>query len=343
MRAIAPKYTGRIWPNGKFGVSRVRETPFLPLVESQPETEETRWETAAIKVHGVEAVLKFQGKWKRVVHPDLSNDSKSPIAKKRGHGGITKHGRNLISSAAIVIEKKVSKRLLTFATVTLPAAPVEALLAVSQNWSAVVKQFVKNLRRGLTAAGLRSFVFGVTEIQEARLERTGIPALHLHLVFQGRNSERSSWAVDRKDVRRWWKQALSPYLPADTDYSSVENVQAIRKSAGSYLGKYMSKGAASIQKIIDAGLGEWLPSAWYTINHELRREVLSQVLRGENVGDFLNWLCHNPIAGWIRWLQPILVSRGDGSKYSVGFAGAFTAHGLDKIPPNVLRSRTTSV
>jgi len=253
LRAIAPKWTGRIWPNGKFGVSRVRETPFLSLCESHRETAESQFNSLGIKAHGVEAVLRFRGKWEKVCDPDLSNVPKSPIAVKRGLKGITRYGRNLISSAAVVAEKKYDRRLLTFATVTLPAAPVDRLRAVCADWSAVVKQFVKNLTRGLTAKSLPSFVFGVTEIQMKRFARDRVPALHLHLVFVGRNSVKSSWQVNRKNIRRWWRKALAPYLSADTNYDSVENVQQVRNSAAAYPGKYMNKGVSSIGSIDEAG------------------------------------------------------------------------------------------
>jgi len=331
MLAVSPKWTGRIWPNGKFGVSRVRETPFLSLCESHRETAETEFNSLGISAHGVEAVLKFRGKWEDVMRPDLSNVPKSPIAPKRGLKGITRYGRNLISSAAVVAESKYDRRLLTFATVTLPSAPVDCLQNLCAAWSTVVKSFVKNLTRGLKAKSLPAFVFGVSEIQEKRFERTGVPALHLHCVFVGRNSRKSSWQVDRKNIRRWWKKAIAPYLPADTNYDSVENVQQVKKSSAAYLGKYMSKGADSVARLVEQGLSDWIPSAWYTITHSFRREVLSKVLRGEEVGFFLNWLCHNVMVDFLRWVAPVMARSRDGTEFAVGFAGSFTESGLQKV------------
>lgn len=343
LAAIAPKHVGRIWPNGKFGVSRLRETPFPSLCESHRETAESEFNRLGIKAHGVMAVLEFRGLTKKVCDPDLSNVSKSPIRAKRGHGGITRHGRNLISSAAVVAEERYDRRLLTFGTVTLPSVEPEYLKLIAENWSIVVKRFVKNLTRGLRSKELPSLVFGVTEIQEGRLAKFGVPALHLHFVFVGRNSRKSSWQVNRKNIRRWWKQALSPYVPTDTDYSSVENVQAIRKSAAAYLGKYMTKGASAIAKLVESGFADWIPSAWYTITHEFRRLVLSKVLSGEQVGEFLNWICHNVMAGWINWVSPVLISRSDGSQYSIGFGGRFSSMGLKKVQEIFVSAKITTV
>lgn len=331
MQAIEPKFTGRVWPTGKFGVSRVRETPFLSLCQSHHETHETQWKSSLVKVHGAIAVLRFLGKLEMVLNPDLSNVSKSPIRSRRGHKGIPRYGRNLISSAAVVMERKFDRKLLTFGTVTLPSAPDEHLLQIARNWSAVVKQFVKNLRRGLQSKALPSQVFGVTEIQEKRLERFGIPALHLHFVFVGRSSRKASWQVNRKNIRRWWKSAIAKYLPADTDYRSVENVGAIKKSAASYLGKYMSKGSAAIAKVIEKGFADWIPSAWYTISHELRREVLSAVRSGEQVGNFLNWICSNRVQNLLSWFQPVAIERSPGFIYQVGFCGTLSQQGLDSL------------
>lgn len=329
--AIAPKYVGKIWPTGKFGVSRLREAPFLPLVESQPETEETRWNKALNKTHGILAVLEYQGKLESVLHPDLSNVSKSPLKKRRGTKGISRHGRNLISSAAVITERNHDRRLLTFGTVTLPSASADELLAAAQNWSAIVKQFVKNLTRGLHKAGLLPTVFGVTEIQMKRFEKHGVPALHLHFVFLGRSSRRSAWQVSRHDIRRWWTKSISKYFHPDTNYSSVENVQQVKKSAASYLGKYMSKGEGAIASLIEQGFEAWIPSAWFTISHDLRREVLHNVMRGEKVGELLNWLCHNVISSYLKWVAPININRSDGSQFAVGFAGTLSKLGLDKI------------
>lgn len=331
IQAVSPRFTGRIWPTGRFGVSRVRETPILSPAQSHRETDESQFNALAIKAHGAEAVLRFREKWEEVAHPDLSNVPKSPIAAKRGLKGITRHGRNLISSAAVIQERNYDRKLLSFGTVTLPGADAAELKLCSQNWSVVVKQFVKNLTRGLLRAGLPPQVFGVTEVQMRRFERYGVPALHLHFVFVGRSSKRSAWLVKANDIRGWWKQAIQRYFSPGTDYSSVENVQGIRKSVSAYLGKYMSKGAAAIAKVVEAGFADWMPSAWFTISHELRREVLHNVMRGEEVGNFLNWLCHNVVKDWVLWVAPISIERPDGSVYGVGYAGTLSAQGLDKV------------
>lgn len=331
LEAIAPRFTGKIWPNGRFGVSRVRETPFPFFGQSQSETEETQWRNNAIAVHGLMAVVRFEGKEDVLCDPDLSNVPKSPIRKKRGQGGITRYGRNLISSAAILLERRYGRHLLTFATVTLPAAESSVLQAVSNSWSKIVKQFVKNLTRGLEAKALPSSICGVTEIQEKRLARTGVPALHLHLVFVGRNSRKSSWQVNRKNIRRWWKRAIAPYFPAGTDYSSVENVQQVKKSTSAYLGKYMSKGVAAIGSLVEAGLEDFIPSAWYTISHALRRCVLKAVVRGEECGNFLNWLCHNVMAAWVDYVCPVMAVAKDGSQFGVGYGGRLSSLGLRKV------------
>lgn len=329
--ATEPRFTGRVWPTGKFGVSRVRETPFLSEFKSHPETDETQFRNNAIAVHGLMAVAEYEGKADILRNPDLSNVSNSRMPKKRGQKGITRHGRNLISSAAVVAEKKYGRHLLSFGTVTLPDSSVEGLRAVSRDWSGVVKRFAESLKRGLQSKGLPAFSFGVTEVQPKRLARTGLPALHLHFVFVGRNSRRSAWKVTCKDIRRWWVAAIARYFPADTDFSSTENVKGIRVSAAAYLGKYMSKGVADIATLVEAGFEEWIPSAWYSISHEFRRHVLSQVVSGERVGDWLNWLCHVGGNQYARWIQPILIKNSSGREVAVGFSGTLNQAGQDTV------------
>lgn len=265
------------------------------------------------------------------MHTDLSNVSKSPTSQKRGHKGITRHGRNMISSAAVILERNYGRHLLSFATLTLPAAESHQLRAIAENWSAVLKQFAKNLSRSLLRQGLPVTLFGVTEIQMKRFARHGDPALHFHFVYVGRNSRKSAWLVDCKEVRRIWIQCIKQYFSSETRFDSTENVQGIKKSVAGYLGKYMSKGISQIQEVIDAGFEDWLPSAWWLMNFDLRREVKNNIVSGKEVGSFLNWLCHNVMAGWIRWFAPVMIKRSDGTEYSVGFGGSFTAQGMAEV------------
>lgn len=340
MKAVTPKYTGRVWPNGRFGVSRVREAPFLSLSQSHHQTDESRFNSAAIAAHGAEATLKFRGKWEDVMNAGLSNVPICHKRSKRGTHGITRHGRNLIENAGLIMERKYSIRQLTFATVTLPTVQPVVAEKIAGQWSQIVRRFVQSLRRGLQSKALPSEVFGVTEIQEKRFARTGIPALHLHLVFVGRKKRKSSWLVNRKNIRRWWKQALKNYVPADTDFTATENVVAVRKSAASYLGKYMSKGSQSADNVIRECGQQWLPSSWYTITDSLRKEVLASVLRGESVGELLNWMCHNVMVGMFKWLMPIFIKRADETEYAIGFAGRLDPGWIDKIAVAALKSGT---
>lgn len=340
MRAITPKYTGKIWPNGRFGVSRVRETPFLSHGETHHETEESQFNSAAVVAHGAEATLKFRGKWESVVDAGLSNVPISHKRAKRGTRGITRHGRNLIENAGLIMERIHGVRRLSFGTVTVPNVSAEVAKSIALNWSEIVRKFVQSLRRGLLSKGLQPAIFGVTEIQEKRFSQTGIPALHLHFVFVGRRKRKSSWLVNRKNVRRWWKAALKPYVPSNTDFSACENVVAVKKSASSYLGKYMSKGSQSADNVIRECGQDWLPSAWYTITDSLRQYVLRSVLRGESVGGLLNWLCHNVMVGAFKWLMPVMIKRADGTEYSIGFAGRLDPGWIDKIAAAALKSGT---
>lgn len=340
MRAVTPKYTGKIWPNGRFGVSRVRETPFLSQSESHSETEESQFNSAAVVAHGAEATLKFRGKWEAVMHAGLSNDAISHKRAKRGTKGITRHGRNLIENAGLVMERIYGTRRLSFGTVTVPNVPREVAEKIALDWSEILRRFVQNLRRGLLSKGLQPAIFGVTEIQEKRLQRTGIPALHLHFVFVGRRRRKSSWLVNRKNIRKWWKAALKPYVPSNTDFSACENVVAVKKSAASYLGKYLSKGSQSADRVVQECGEQWLPSAWYTISDSLRQYVLRSVLRGESVGELLNWLCHNVMVGAFKWLLPVMIKRADGTEYSIGFAGRLDPGWIDRIAAAALKSGT---
>lgn len=337
MRAIAPKWTGRLWPNGEFGVSRVREAPFLSLCESHRETAESQFNRVGIKAHGILAVLEFRGKLETVMHPGLSIRAKSRNYAKRGSKGITSYGQKMVRNCGLILERRYKRQLLSFGTLTVPLLPAESAHAVTANWPEIVRRFQDNLMQKQQRLGLPTWRVCVTEIQEERFETYGDPVLHLHLCFVARNSQRSAWQIDHSDLRNWWRLALKPYVPPDTDFTACENLVGVEKSVAGYLGKYMSKGSKAAKVLKEKGVVDWHPSAWWNASKALRKAVLSQVVSGEQVGYLLNWLCENPIAEWIVRSHQIIITSKTGVKFGVGWGGRVSEDARLQISLNVVK------
>jgi len=321
MRALAPKYTGRLWPNGEFGVSRVREAPISSLCPLHNHVAIDEFNQLGIRAHGVEAVLKFRNKWKEVVNPGLSIRVISHISTKRGSKGITSYGRKMVRNCAAWFERRYSKRLLSFGTVTLPSVAREHLEQLALNWSEIIRRFAQNLKRNLRAKGLPAKFVGVTEIQEERMQKEQFPVPHFHFVFVGRCSEKVSWQLDREIVRKLWILAIKNYVPESTDFCAVENVTGIKKSAAGYLGKYMSKGSQLLRKFNQNVLVKFLPSAWWSAEKNLKIEVWSKIRSGEKVGELLRFYCENEFPGLILRKHEVIIESKTGVRYGVGWSG----------------------
>jgi hypothetical protein len=161
----------------------------------------------------------------------------------------------------------------------------------------------------------------VTEIQEKREARSGIPALHLHFVYVGRNSVRAGWMLNRLDVRALWKKQMDKWLDGDIDCSAVENVVGVKRSASGYLGKYMSKGASVCADLIKKGKQNFLPSSWWNCTNALKKQVIDAVIRCPTAIAWIHSLCDSFQSELFAFIRPVLIPRSDGTTFQIGWTG----------------------
>jgi hypothetical protein len=163
-------------------------------------------------------------------------------------------------------------------------------------------------------------LIGCTEIQELRLERDGVLGLHLHLVFVGRKAGKG-WVVSCVEVRELWRRELERVVGRELDCSSTENLERVKHDAEQYLGKYMSKGTQAVSKLIEAGLGDFLPSSWWSMNNSLKRLVKSSIehLTGEKSQLFVRLIENG--AEVFLYSKPVEVTLTDGQTLKVGYHG----------------------
>lgn len=186
----------------------------------------------------------------------------------RGSRGLSRRGRKLVASSAVLFECAYSRNRLSFVTLTLPFDDAERISIANRNWSILMKRFWEEVRRELIRHGLPpQFVF-VNEFQKRG-------ALHCHGVFVGR-LPRQSWAIPTNKIDELWMRSLQSIFP-DVDAECLHsacNVQAIKKSVAGYLAKYMSKGN-ELHEPYEHEL------TWYGISQKLRKQTLSLVVRDE--------------------------------------------------------------
>jgi hypothetical protein len=258
--------------------------------------------------------------------PTNSHNSGPQRIIRRGLKGITSRQRRQVKSAGVLLEKKYGRENLSFLTLTLPADSEGNLVSWNSNFGEITRQTVQELRRELIRQGLPGEIIGVVEIQEGRLERLGELALHLHLIFAGRKNAWSPWAIDKVWIRDLWNRQLEMVVGMPFFGDATTRIEKPRKSLQKELGKYLSKGARVIARVVDLGLQDQLPHFWVTVSLTLRRLVNSNIVAivGKEVTNIWDRRRQLESLGIIRFREILIPpdkSRGRPKEQVVGIAG----------------------
>ena len=315
-------FIGKLWPNGEFGLGFQKRVDmrsrrkFVYAAFDNPDNPETRaW---ACRMALAQRWCDETGQ--SVPALGLSPHTNSHKRAKRGSKGISSFGRKMIRNGAYLLQQRYGRQHLSFLTVTLPSVTVEESLQISACWSEIVRRYLQSLNRLLKRRSMPEGIVGCTEIQESRLERDGVLGLHLHLVFVGR-AARKGWAVSYLEVRKLWQRELERVVNHPLDCSSTENLERVKVDAEQYLGKYMSKGVSSTNSLIEVGLGDFLPSAWWSMSLSLKKLVKGSVerLTGEKSQLFVRLV--ETGADVFLYSKPVEVTLTDGQSLKVGYFG----------------------
>jgi hypothetical protein len=248
---------------------------------------------------------------------------------REGVSGITRHGARTVRNGAFLLEEKYGRENLTFLTCTLPWIEESAEYAAGKEWGEIIRIFKQNLTRLLVAAGLPPTYVGCTEIQEKRYrDRGGLP-LHIHLVFPGRKPF-GHWTISADQFRSQWRSAVISRCPefGSASFKASVDCQRVRQSAESYLGKYMTKGAAGLSLMLkgDPGLADFLPKSWWCCSLNLRRAVGRRIAGGN--GSAIRLI--RDVRGndtRISFSSEVKVELADGTILPVAVVGKLSAEG----------------
>ena len=254
------------------------------------------------------------------------------IPERYGSKGLTSYGAKMVKSAAYLLEKEYGKERLTFGTYTLPPMSEAFRQWFHERWGDFVKRIFEHIKRELERknADCTDYV-AVTEIQERRLASFGAVYLHLHFVIVGRSKEGAYYLTTRKSdkildmvfrnmVERYKRETGNEDEEIRTTLIASGNLQRVKKSVVSYLGKYMSKGRKKDARVPSAERAKYYPRQWWTISSNLRKLVRSriQVLTHE----LCDAIAHDESmqAIWVEWIVPI-TKEFDGQVYTLGYVG----------------------
>jgi hypothetical protein len=328
----------KVYPNGEFAVHVQRKTA-VGSTGALKHTEEQEQTLRAVGAHGVAAVRAFLRGAQRPLPlglsspPNLEAVSKRPV--RYGLKGMPGRARKMVRNACYLLESDAGRSQLSFLTLTLPALSGEELRTVHHEWAKVLSSIKRKLHLRLYNAGVdNNEVVVVSEIQEERYETTGYPVLHLHALFQGRN-RRMAWAIDKSEIRQLWKETIENIVGASHDFGKSTRIESVKKSAENYMGKYMSKGVAAVQGVIDDGFTDWLPRQWWSMTRTLSKRIRVLIRISHQSAATVWYFLLNGIKGMCQWFRPVHVEAVTGEKYLVAFYGKFTTEMNDSIESEI--------
>lgn len=287
----------KVYPNGEAVVWRNKVSKIKPAPK-RPIGKESDWLWACWQVYltdgeALKAASLFLGLSLVRNFDKLSKGSIEqfpPVPKavvRRGLSGITRQGARRVRNAAYLLEKEAGSASLTFATVTIPNLPMQQMAMLHQNWPKFTELYRLAVRRVLQKQGLSGEIVTVSEIQEKRYKKSGVPVLHLHSVFRGRLPY-GGWALGTEVHDSIVRNAVIAVCGKVTvSFKSAANLQKVQSSASGYLGKYLSKGAAAVKRLREEGYSGWLPRQWWNCSRSLSSRVDRETIRADDFGEFL--------------------------------------------------------
>lgn len=324
----------KLYPNGECVVYKPRK--FKPEEIRKYQTNESDLETMRIfrmlceneelrdyapLLLGLSPHTNFDSLLKNVPSPCATEDT---VLKRYGRNGITSYGARRVRNGCHLIERRIPPLHAVFSTCTVPAMPIEDMRRLHQSWHHVVETFRRKLTRELRDNGLSGESVTVSEIQEKRYQRTGVPVLHLHTVFHGRRKDgKPAVTTERHD--QMWRDALTAGVSGPVaKLGSACNLQWVNKSAEGYLGKYMSKGTAVVVKLCEAGFEGWLPKQWWSMSRSLGRAIDDETRNVDEFAETLNdWADMEGTKVWI-WHRDVEIELFDGTLVRMARYGRLT-------------------
>lgn len=238
--------------------------------------------------------------------PSARTAAKPPVPRaRRGLKGISSTGRKMVRNGTHLMTEDYGKSRLGMLTLTLPNLDAPSMAILAKDHSEIVRKFNQSLKRKLKREGAPTDIVGVTELQEKRYQKYGQVCFHLHIIYVADKSGKGDYYISFEWFRKKWAKILknqlekaieekqiTAYIDKNTMQTWDEKVRIecskIKKNAGAYISKYLSKGGQIISEIAEKEPDK-LPSNWWHMFHDLRRTIKYFTIPiGAVIGDMID-------------------------------------------------------
>lgn len=308
-----PPFAGKLYPNGEITIGYCKPKSAR---DGTVRLDDRHYEQQLIEQERVvinRMAVSLQERWEKGYQPC---DRVKKARARRGSNGISAMARRKVKSACYLLEKKYGRRRLGFLTLTIPNGDwmTESWI---ENWPDILRKTLQEIRRELKRQKLPTQIVGVVEIQMGRFRKTGMAVPHLHLVYVCKHKAKGAFRISASKFRAIWKRVLinesKRHLEEDCldclesiEWNASVDCQVVKKSAEGYLGKYLTKGKKDIESLKENDDKAIIPTAWYTIDTILGRQVAKLTFP---VDDFLLSLVvfeeYDCINDWFDYLKMI--------------------------------------
>jgi len=246
----SPRISGRMYPNGKFSMGFVPKPKMSALDRRHKEYEDAHPLMSANRWDKDEGIVRSYyrsgdpGQCGILSPLGLSKVPNPHRAVRPKKNFVSVHGKNQIEQGSYIM--KMRKVRCGFYTFTVPTFLPSAYPLVFEQWGEVVRVFMQRLKRHLQRAGVPDYRIWVSEFQSKRSLTVGCPVPHLHVIMPCYFPNSREFIFPAHCLRLLWKETFQSVLGESVfgaDWGASIDCQVVRKDVGSYLNKYLSKGA----------------------------------------------------------------------------------------------------
>lgn len=330
------QFAGKVYPDRSFSIGRIPIPKKLSNDTEYDKNYEAQFDSYIdVYCEKHRRIIRSDKWWTGLSDYDrfIKSSESSQKNVRYGKKGITRFGRRMVKNGAVLLERKHKISRLGFVTVTLPSYSRRIMHILSRDWHEVTRRFFQKIKRFQEKLGRPTEMVSCTEIQPKRFKEHGIVAPHLHFIYVCKEKAHSKkYTITAKLFRIYWKQSVEQVIALHDgevtekkDFNASIDCQVIKKSAASYLGKYMSKGGEILADIEEKGLSCFLPKQWWTATTGMKKIIKDAIITLDNetckalmyqLGDFL-------ADGILTWCNYVDVTINDEDRI-MGCVGVFS-------------------